>query len=145
MACCGKRLRLIATPTELLHLIRYIPRVEVLRPSTLGWENATPTELPLLTGGPSPAIPKGRESIGAPPHPSPRGGSPYLLCFRRFEWLLPLGEGWDGASMLATKIPLPSFPFLGNRRGTCRCLLSPLGENWRGAFGSWRGAFSASP
>ena len=35
----------------------------MLRPSTLGWEIATPTELPLLTGGPSPALPKGRESI----------------------------------------------------------------------------------
>ena len=35
----------------------------MLRPSTLGWENATPTELPLLTGGPSPALPKGRESL----------------------------------------------------------------------------------
>ena len=37
---------LIATPTELLHLIIYIPRVEALRTSTLGWGNATPTELP---------------------------------------------------------------------------------------------------
>ena len=27
-----------------------VPRVEVLRPSTLGWEIATPTELLLLTG-----------------------------------------------------------------------------------------------
>ena len=41
---------LIATPTELLHLIIYIPRVEALRTSTLGWGNATPTELPLLAG-----------------------------------------------------------------------------------------------
>ena len=28
----------------------YIPRVEALRTSTLGWGNATPTELPLLAG-----------------------------------------------------------------------------------------------
>ena len=35
----------------------------MLRPSTLGWENATPTELPLLTGGPSLALPKVRESL----------------------------------------------------------------------------------
>ena len=35
----------------------------MLRPSTLGWENATPTELPLLMGGPSPALPKVRESL----------------------------------------------------------------------------------
>ena len=34
----------------MLHLIIYIPRVEVLRPSTLGWGTATPTELLLLTG-----------------------------------------------------------------------------------------------
>ena len=40
----------IATPTELLHLIIYIPRVEALRTSTLGWGNATPTELLLLAG-----------------------------------------------------------------------------------------------
>ena len=33
---------LIATPTELLHLIIYIPRVEALRTSTLGWGNVTP-------------------------------------------------------------------------------------------------------
>ena len=41
---------LIAIPIELLHLIIYIPRVEALRTSTLGWGNATPTELPLLAG-----------------------------------------------------------------------------------------------
>ena len=36
----------------------------------------------------------------APPQPSPRGGSPYLLCLRAFEWRsFPLGEGWDGASI----------------------------------------------
>ena len=35
----------------------------MLRPSTLGWENATPTELPLLTRGPSPALPKGLEFL----------------------------------------------------------------------------------
>ena len=34
---------------------------------------------------PSPALPKGRESVGAPPHPSPRGGSSYLLCLRVFS------------------------------------------------------------
>ena len=28
----------------------YIPRVEALRTSTLGWGNATPTEFPLLAG-----------------------------------------------------------------------------------------------
>ena len=34
----------------------------------------------------------------APPQPSPRGGSPYLLCLRAFEWRsFPFGEGWDGA------------------------------------------------
>ena len=39
---------LIATPTELLHRIIYIPRVEALRTSTLGYEITTPTELPGL-------------------------------------------------------------------------------------------------
>ena len=49
---------------------------------------------------------------GAPPQPSPRGGSAYMLCLRRFEWLLPLGEGWDGASMLdGTHLGTPTtFP-----------------------------------
>ena len=41
----------------------------------------------------------------APPRPSPRGGSLYLLCLRVFEWLLPLGEGWGGAPMLAGTHP----------------------------------------
>ena len=41
----------------------------------------------------------------APPQPSPRGGSLYLLCLRVFEWLLPLGEGWDGAPMLVGTHP----------------------------------------
>ncbi len=41
-----KRLRLIATPTELLSFFVSISRIEVLRPSTLGCEIATPTELP---------------------------------------------------------------------------------------------------
>ncbi|WP_158216220.1 hypothetical protein [Prevotella sp. P5-64] len=30
----------------MLHLIIYVPRVEALRTSTLGYEIATPTELP---------------------------------------------------------------------------------------------------
>ena len=34
------------TPTELLNLIIHVPRVEALRTSTLGYEIATPTELP---------------------------------------------------------------------------------------------------
>ena len=34
----------------------------------------------------------------APPQPSPRGGSPYLMCLRAFEWRSsPLGKAWDGA------------------------------------------------
>ena len=34
----------------------------------------------------------------APPQPSLRGGSPYLLCLRAFEWRsFPLGQAWDGA------------------------------------------------
>ena len=36
----------------------------------------------------------------ASPQPSPRGGSPYMLCLRAFEWRsFPFGEGWDGASI----------------------------------------------
>ena len=37
----------------------FIPRVEVLRPSTLGYEIATPTELP--EESPILAFPKGKE------------------------------------------------------------------------------------
>ena len=51
-----------------------------------------------------------RVAKGAPPHPAPRGGSSYLLCFRVFEWLLPLGEGWDGAPMLDGTHPWQYFP-----------------------------------
>ena len=33
----------------------------------------------------------------APPQPSPRGGSPYLLCLRAFEWRsFPLGKAGMG-------------------------------------------------
>ena len=47
----------------------------VLSPATLGWGNATPSELLLLEGA----------TIEAPPQPSPRGGSPILLSFRRLR------------------------------------------------------------
>ena len=34
----------------------------------------------------------------APPQPSPRGWSPYMLCLREFEWrTFSLGKAWDGA------------------------------------------------
>ena len=56
-----------------------------------------------------------RVAKGAPPHPSPRGGSSYLLCFRRFEWLLSLEEGWDGACFVA--------PSPWGRLGWGRCWL----------------------
>ena len=64
------------------------------------------------------------------PLPGPPQGAGVSTCcvLGCLMWLLPLGEGWDGTSMLAAKIPLPSFPFCGNRRGACRCFLSPLGE-----------------
>ena len=96
-------------------------------PATLGYVIATPTELPLQMGGPSPALPNGREFIGAPPHPSPRGWSSYLLCFRRFEWLLPLGEGWDGASMLAAESPSPVSLFGETGEGLVVAFSLPLG------------------
>ena len=56
-------------------------------------------------GGPSP-VPE------APPHPSPRGGSPNLLCLRVFVLRSPLGEShggafgrWGGASTVIVFLP----------------------------------------
>ena len=47
-------------------LIIHIPRVEALRTSTLGYEIATPTELPgvrtIQHGSPIPALPRGRST-----------------------------------------------------------------------------------
>ena len=55
--------------SALLHLIIYIPRVEALRTSTLGYGNATSTELPRVRSvrdrSPIPTFPKGKE-----PHPT---------------------------------------------------------------------------
>ena len=49
----------------------------------------------------------------APPQPSPRGGSPYLLCLRAFEWRsFPLGKVGMGLLCWPQKAP-PQFPFLG--------------------------------
>ena len=65
-------------------LIINIPRVEALRTSTLGYEIATPTELPgvrtIHHRGPIPAFPKGKEQ-----HPN-------ILKLSGNE-LPPLGEG----------------------------------------------------
>ena len=82
---------------------------------------------------PSPSLPKGRESIGAPPRPSPRGGSPYLLCLRVFGGApSPWGRlGWG--LYVGRRKPLPSLPFWGNRRGACRCSL-PLGRVGEGLW-----------
>ena len=70
-------------------LIIHIPRVEALRTSTLGYEIATPTELPgvrtIHHRGPIPAFPKGKEQ-----HPN-------ILKLSGNE-LPPLEEGWGGAA-----------------------------------------------
>ncbi len=105
--------------------------------------------LPMPSESPSPALPKGREfhwrplpsppqgagaPLAAPPQPSPRGGSSFLLCLRwlcgvpspwgrlgwglcgapspwgRLGWgllaLLPPGEGWDEA-LDGASMPMP--------------------------------------
>ena len=68
----------------------------------------------------------------APPQPSPRGGSPYLLCLRAFDVApSPWGRlgwgfyvGWYAPPTTLTELRLHS-PELR--------LPSPLGESWRGA------------
>ena len=75
-------------------LIIHIPRVEALYASTLGYEIATPTELPGVRTiqqqapsqhrGPIPTFPKGKEQY------------PNILKLSGNE-LPPLGEGWGGA------------------------------------------------
>ena len=75
-------------------LIIHIPRVEALHASTLGYEIATPTELPGVRTiqqqapsqhrGPIPTFPKGKEQY------------PNILKLSGNE-LPPLGEGWGGA------------------------------------------------
>ena len=63
-----------------------------------------------------------------PPQPSPRGGSPYLLCLRAFEWRsFPLGKVGIGAPMLAAESPSPISLFGKTGEGLV-AVLSPLGE-----------------
>ena len=67
-------------------------------PATLGCVIATPTELPLQMGGPSPALPKGRESL--------------LAVFEDVLWRsFPLERlGWG--FYVGRKNAPPQFPFL---------------------------------
>ena len=94
-------------------------------PATLGCVIATPTELP-------------RE---APPHPSPRGGSPYMLCFRVFEWCsFPLGKAWMGLLCLLVRTPgnsyrvavgcVPSTMYFGLKLHTENLIIIPHGMPW---------------
>ena len=64
-----------------------------------------------------------------------------MLCFRRFEWLLPLGEGWDGASMLVAESPSPVSLFGETGEGLVAAFSLPLGRVGEGLLGSRRGAF----
>ena len=94
-------------------------------PATLGYVIATPTELP-------------RE---APPHPSPRGGSPYMLCFRVFEWCsFPLGKAGMGLLCLLVRTPgnsysvavgcVPSTMYFGLKLHTENLIIIPHGMPW---------------
>ena len=69
-------------------LIIHIPRVEALHASTLGYEIATPTELPgvrtIQHRGPIPTFPKGKEL-----HPTISNTAEMSS--------LPLGRAWGGA------------------------------------------------
>ena len=84
-------------------------------PATLGCVIATPTELPLQMGGPSPALPKGRESL--------------LAVFEDVLWRsFPLERlGWG--FYVGRKNTPPQFPFLWKpERGLSLLSLSP----WEG-------------
>ena len=94
-------------------------------PATLGCVIATPTELP-------------RE---APPHPSPRGGSPYMLYFRVFEWCsFPLGKAGMGLLCLLVRTPgnsyrvavgyVPSTMYFGLKLHTENLIIIPHGMPW---------------
>ena len=90
----------------------------------------------VAVGDPSPA-PRGPE---APPRPSPRGGSPFLLCFRRFGGTPSLWGGLGRGPSLDSR-PLGRVG-VGLTQGagvhSC-CVLGgwvvrpPLGEGWGGA------------
>ena len=111
----------------MLHLIIYVPRVEALRTSTLGYEIATPTELPGVRTiqlqatsqhrGPIPAFPKGKEQ-----HPN-------ILKISKNE-LPPLGNGY-----YCEGIQLP-YRTKGNGRITQKDLqlfrASPYAAEWSG-------------
>ena len=92
-------------------------------PATLGCVIATPTELPLQMGGPSPALPKGRESL--------------LAVFKDVWWRsFPLeNEGWNGASMLAAESPSPVSLFVETGEGLVAAFSLPLGRVGEGLFG----------
>ena len=71
----------------------------------------------------------------APPRPSPRGGSPYLLCLRMFggapsPWRR-LGWGF----YVGRRKPLPSFPFWGKPERGLSLHSLPLGRVGEGLLG----------
>ena len=107
-----------------------VPRVEALRTSTLGYEIATPTELP--GEAPSQPSPRGRSSTKgpsktpqAPSQPSPRGRS---STTGPSKTLRPHPNHYT---------PHPSLPKeegeSSNRLKHSRKELPPLGEGWGGA------------
>ena len=107
-----------------------VPRVEALRTSTLGYEIATPTELP--GEAPSQPSPRGRSSTKgpsktpqAPSQPSPRERS---STTGPSKTLLPHPNHYT---------PHPSLPKeegeSSNRLKHSRKELPPLGEGWGGA------------
>ena len=100
----------------------YIPRVEALHASTLGWEIATPTELPLLTGGPSPALPKGRE--------------PLLAVFKDVWWRsFSLEKAGMGLLCWPQKHPSPVSLFVETGEGLVAAFSLPLGRVGEGLLG----------
>ena len=82
-------------------------------PATLGCVNATPTELPLQMGGPSPALPKRRESL--------------LAVFKDVWWRsFPLEKAGMGLLCWPQKYPSPVSLFVETGEGLVAAFSLPL-------------------
>ena len=114
-------LRLVTAITTVMP--RMTPAVTMVKKAAVGGKKS-PAGAGTKTAAcekPLPSPPK------APPRPSPRGGSPFLLCFRRFGGTSSL---WGG---LGRGPSLDSRP-LGRVGEGLQFERPPFGEGWGGAY-----------
>ena len=82
-----------------------------------------------------------RVAKGCPSPSLPRGGSPYMLCFRVFEWCsIPLGKAGMGLLCLLVRTPgnsysvavgcVPSTMYFGLKLHTENLIIIPHGMPW---------------